>query len=82
VGYADYLTPMCLIAMNTGLRRGELFSLTWEAVDLNRKVITVLASHSKGNSTRHVPLNRGAAGTDRHPARPRSRAAVYVAREW
>ena len=56
-GYADHLTPMVLLSLNTGLRQGELFSLEWESVDLERKTITVLASHSKGNTTRVVPLN-------------------------
>ena len=56
-GYADHLTPMVLVSLNTGLRQGELFSLAWEHVDTQRKTLTVLASHSKGNSTRTVPLN-------------------------
>lgn len=56
-GFSDHLTPMVLLGLNTGLRQGELFALTWENVDLQRKTITVLASHSKGNATRHVPLN-------------------------
>ena len=55
--YADHITPMVLLSLNTGLRQGELFSLEWESVDLERKTITVLASHSKGNTTRVVPLN-------------------------
>jgi integrase len=46
-----------LLSLNTGMRRGELFSLTWEQVDLSLKTLTVLASHSKGNTTRTVPLN-------------------------
>jgi integrase len=37
--YADYLKPLILIAMLTGLRRGDLFSLTWGHVDLNLRMI-------------------------------------------
>jgi integrase len=56
-GYSDHLTPMTLLTLNTGLRRGEMFSLAWEHVDLHRKTLSVLARHSKGNTTRHIPLN-------------------------
>lgn len=61
VGYCDHMTPMVLLSINTGMRQGELFSLAWESVDLERKTITVLASHSKGNTTRVIPLNTEAA---------------------
>lgn len=57
VGPCDHITPMVLLSLNTGLRQGELFSLAWESVDLRLQTITVLASHSKGNSTRTIPLN-------------------------
>ena len=56
-GYCDHITPMVLLSLNTGMRQGELFSLAWESVDLSLKTITVLASHSKGNTTRTIPLN-------------------------
>ncbi len=56
-GYSDHITPMVLLSLNTGMRQGELFSLAWESVDLSLKTITVLASHSKGNNTRVIPLN-------------------------
>ena len=56
-GYCDHITPMVLLSLNTGMRQGELFSLTWEAVDMTRKTLSVLASHSKGNTTRTIPLN-------------------------
>lgn len=56
-GYCDHITPMVILSLNTGVRQGELFSLAWEQVDLQMKTITVLASHSKGNTTRVVPLN-------------------------
>lgn len=56
-GYCDHITPMVLVSLNTGMRQGELFTLAWESVDLSLKTITVLASHSKGNTTRMIPLN-------------------------
>lgn len=56
-GYCDHITPMVLLSLNTGMRQGELFTLAWESVDLSLKTITVLASHSKGNTTRMIPLN-------------------------
>jgi integrase len=56
-GYCDHMTPMVLLSLNTGMRQGELFSLQWSAVDMDRKTLTVLASHSKGNKTRTIPLN-------------------------
>jgi len=56
-GYCDHITPMVLLSLNTGMRQGELFSMAWESVDLSLKTITVLASHSKGNNTRVIPLN-------------------------
>lgn len=57
-GYADYLTPLVLLTMNTGLRRGEVLSLTWKNVSLtDPKAITVKASFSKTNKTRRIPLN-------------------------
>lgn len=56
-GYCDHMTPMVLLSLNTGVRQGELFSLAWESVDLSLKTITVRASHSKGKSTRSIPLN-------------------------
>lgn len=61
-GYCDHITPMVLLSLNTGLRQGELFTLGWESVDLRLKTITVLASHSKGNTTRMIPLNSEALG--------------------
>jgi integrase len=56
-GFGDYLTPLVLVAINTGLRRGELLSLTWNDVDLVGKRVTVRAAYAKNGKARHVPLN-------------------------
>jgi site-specific recombinase XerD len=46
------------LALNTGLRLSEQYSLTWANVSVVRRVLTI--PRSKNGSTRHVPLNHTA----------------------
>jgi len=55
--YSDYLTPFVLLAINTGLRRGELFNLKWGDVDSNSKNLVIHGFNAKSKKTRTVPLN-------------------------
>lgn len=55
--YTDHVKPMVLLSINTGVRQGELLSLEWPMVDLERRQLTVSAANSKSSKVRHIPLN-------------------------
>jgi integrase len=50
------LRPMVLVALHTGLRRGEQFSLTWQDIDFRLGVLRVL--HTKNGERREIPMSR------------------------
>lgn len=55
--FSDHLKPMVVVSLNTGMRRGELFSLTWTSVNFESKTITVGGDTAKTSETRHIPMN-------------------------
>ncbi|MDO9622366.1 MAG: tyrosine-type recombinase/integrase [Pseudomonas sp.] len=61
--FADHLRPLVVTSINTGMRRGEVFNLTWTDIDLKNKIITVEGVTSKSGQTRHIPMNKEVAET-------------------
>ncbi|HCD9498720.1 DUF4102 domain-containing protein [Legionella pneumophila] len=55
--FSDHLMPMILIAMNTGLRQGELFNLDWDMIDLEKRSLIISGEITKNSSSRYIPLN-------------------------
>lgn len=55
--YGDRLTPIVMTAYYTGMRRGEIFSLHWEDVDLDNRMIKIRAENTKTSQTRDIPIN-------------------------
>ena len=58
--FADFLRPMILLAMHTGMRFGEIASLTWGNVDISKNGETrsqVWLPETKNNEPHAIPLN-------------------------
>lgn len=62
IPYTDHLKPMVLVSLNTGMRRGELFDLKWQAVNFDTRTVTVAGDTTKTSDTRHIPMNKEAFG--------------------
>jgi integrase len=55
---APHFKPLIIVAINTGMRRGEILALQWEQVDLHSQTITI--KQSKNGKVRHIPINKKA----------------------
>ena len=50
-----HLKPIVIVALNTGMRRGEILGLKWHDIDFKRNVITLL--NTKNGEKKEVPIN-------------------------
>ncbi|WP_287962967.1 site-specific integrase [Alcanivorax sp.] len=57
--YGEPLPSIITLALETGMRRGEIASLRWEHVDLKRRVVHL--PETKNDESRDVPLSSRAA---------------------
>lgn len=51
-----HLKAIIIVAVDTAMRAGEIFSLTWDNVDLKTGIITIRAQHSKTGQGRKVGM--------------------------
>ncbi len=54
-GCPDYLKPIVIMALHTGMRRGEILNLEWAQVDLAKR--TILVKNTKSGKDRPLPIN-------------------------
>jgi len=55
--FADYLKPMILISLNSGIRQGSLFGLIWSDVDFTAETLTLRGVNNKPGKTANLPVN-------------------------
>lgn len=65
-----WLRELMVFALHTGMRQGEILSLTWAGVDLFRRTVTVIKS--KNGERRTIPLNQTALDVVTHKYGSRS----------
>jgi integrase len=52
-----HLRAIIVCAVDTGMRRGELFTLSWSDVNLPERTISIRAFHTKTAQARRVPIS-------------------------
>lgn len=55
-----HMKPMAMFAVTTGLRQSNVLNLTWQCVDLKRKVAWVEAEDMKADTALNIPLSKEA----------------------
>jgi len=80
-----HLATMADFAIATGLRWGNVAGLTWERVDLRRRLVTIAAQRAKGRRSLSIPLSpaaldalRAAAARQNGPGGARRRRMGFV----
>lgn len=53
----DFLKPVVITALHTGMRSGEIRTLRWQNVDFTTNTITIEMTNSKNKRTRFTPIN-------------------------
>ncbi|PIV64039.1 MAG: hypothetical protein COZ37_01245 [bacterium (Candidatus Ratteibacteria) CG_4_10_14_3_um_filter_41_18] len=60
---SEPLKSIVTIALNTGMRKGEILNLKWRDIDFNQRIIYLL--ETKSGEKREVPMNDVVYNVDR-----------------
>jgi integrase len=52
---ADHIKPIVIMALNTGMRKGEILNLKWDNIDMQNR--TIILRKTKNNEVRMLPIN-------------------------
>lgn len=55
--YNKYLRSVILLALDSGMRRGEILKLRWEDLDFENNMIRIVGTHTKTEKERITPLS-------------------------
>ncbi len=55
-----HLKAMIILALDSGMRRGEIFKLRWKDIDFDNNLIRIVGTHTKTERERIAPLSRRA----------------------
>jgi len=55
VGRRAHIRPIVVVALQTGMRQGEILGMTWENIDFEQK--TIYVAHTKTGRPRKLPMN-------------------------
>jgi integrase len=85
----DHLYAMIIIALDTGMRRGEITGQKWEDVDFSQNVLFVTRSKTPEGESREIPLTERVSGFLLEHRKPegllidfRGRPVRIVKRTW
>ena len=73
------IKDIVVVALNTGMRRGEILSLKWQDVDFEHGIIYV--SDTKNNEPRQLPINREVRDTFLKRRRHRNSPYIFYNRD-
>lgn len=74
----EHQREVVLFALSTGLRQRNVLQLSWDQVDLLRRIATIEASDTKNGNALGVPLNEAAVAVlERQLGKHRSRVFTY-----
>lgn len=54
---SDQIRPIVKLALNTGMRQGEIFNLQWKNIDFDKNIILIHTGEQKNDEFSTIPIN-------------------------